>query len=137
MNDQSLKRHTEKLPSEETEKKRSAEISGIYFLKSYLSGFIITACAFFIFYWTGTEDYTALFILSFILYPFSKVFYDALIGFSLPVAKEEKFIVRFLSAFLQLAVHLLLYLSSLYLAPFGVLYLIFRFIYRFFQNRMT
>src|SRR5699024_5077284 len=71
------------------------------------------------------EDIT-LIIGSFLLFPFAKVLYDAIIGFKLDekVKKQESLIIYFYG--LIYTVYLLLFLFIVGIVPFGILFMIVR-----------
>ncbi|MBP1971424.1 hypothetical protein J2Z83_003563 [Virgibacillus natechei] len=102
------------------------QVNGKYLLQSYGISLLLTGAAFLMFYWSDDDGNTSLLIGSFILYPFAKVIWDVLLGFRLRYKMEEDessvsiFFYRFM-----FFIHILLYLFSLVIAPFGIIYYIF------------
>lgn len=99
-----------------------------YILKSYIFSLILAGFTAFLFSWDSSKNEdTSFIVVSFILYPFAKVFFDGLLGFRIndKLANQEGLIVQRFYGLLFL-VHLGLFMISLYLAPFGMLYLITR-----------
>src|SRR5699024_8253910 len=76
----------------------------------------------------------ALSIGSFLLFPFAKVLYDAIIGFTLDekVKKQESLIIYFYG--LIYTVYFLLFLFSVAIAQFWILFMIVRAVYRFLKK---
>jgi len=101
--------------------------------KSFGISFIITVVA--LIFFSMTNDSTSALIVFFILYPFAKIVYDILLGFKLSFKiKKQDFSTIYLTQFHYL-LNFLVYMFSLVIAPFGVLYLILRAIYRFIKKR--
>lgn len=111
------------------------KITKKYFLKTYGLSLFLVGFTSLLFYWSDDlNERMPLIIASFFLFPFAKVLFDAIIGFKLN-EKEKKQTYIFLY-FYQLIyfVYLLLFLFSFFIAPFGILFLIVRAVYRFFKK---
>jgi hypothetical protein len=107
-----------------------------YILKSYLlSGFYMMSLII-VFILTNEYEGLTFIIISYIFFPFAKIVCDLVVGFRLAdkinqserISSNSMFIYR-----LELVMYLLILFLSLFLAPFGILYLIIRFIYRTFS----
>src|SRR5699024_1909067 len=70
----------------------------------------------------------------FLLFTIAKILYDAIIGFKIDekFKKQESLIIYFYG--LIYTVYLLLFLFSVAIAPFGILFMIVRAVYRFFKK---
>jgi len=74
-------------------------------------------------------------IVSFILFPFAKLIFDVIIGFKLKEIIDKQTIGFYYAYQLMFIVHLLLFLFSPAIAPFGILFLIGRALYRWIKKR--
>src|SRR5699024_4654760 len=101
-----------------------------YFLQSYGISLLLAAFSLFI---LAIGDILTI-IVSFVLFPFSKVLYDAIIGFKLDekIKKQDSIIIHIYV--LIYTVYLLLFLFSFFVAPFGILFMISRAIYWLFKK---
>lgn len=130
-----LKEHDRMEQSNKTNRTKSSfkledKITKEYFLDTYGISLCIAGFSWII---LSIEDIT-LIIGSFLLFPFAKVLYDAIIGFKLDekVKKQESLIIYFYG--LIYTVYLLLFLFSVAIAPFGILFMIVRAVYRFLKK---
>ncbi|MFD1414479.1 STM3941 family protein [Oceanobacillus jeddahense] len=105
--------------------KIQSQVNGSYFLKAYGISLLLMGGAFLMFHWSDQGNYTSLLIVSFILYPYAKVIWDVLLGFRLSykMDKDESSISMFFYRFMVF-VHIFMFLFSIVLAPFGILYVI-------------
>src|SRR5699024_8233286 len=99
--------------------------------KSYLGSLILAVFAMLIFYW-DEGDFSSLtyIIVSFILFPFAKLIFDVIIGFKLKEFIYHQTIVTYYTYKLIYIVYFILFLFCLSLAPFGILFIIIRALYR-------
>src|SRR5699024_6100855 len=106
------------------------KITQEYFLDTYGISLCIAGFSWII---LSIVDIT-LIIGSFLLFPFAMVLCDAIIGFKLDekVKKQESLIIYFYG--LIYTVYLLLFLFSVAIAPFGILFMIVRAVYRFLKK---
>lgn len=130
-----LKEHDQMEQSIQTKRTKDTfqlegKITVKYFLKTYVISLLIGG-----FSWSilSIGD-IPLIIGSFLLFPFAKVFYDAVIGFKIDekIKKQDRMLPAFYG--LIYTVYLLLFLFSFFVAPFGILFLIIRAMYRFFKK---
>lgn len=117
-------------------KKRHDRVNRKYMLRSYGYSLIMTGVASLFFYWGDELDKnSSLLIVSLILFPFAKLIYDVLVGFKLDDwIDKQSFIVIYVYQFKYL-IHFFIYLFSFFLAPFGVLYLLVRFLGGFIKKK--
>lgn len=106
--------------------KDRSQVNGKYLLQSYGISLLLTGAAFLMFYWSDDDGNTPMLVVSFILYPFAKLIWDVLLGFRLryKMDKDESSVSMIFFRFIFF-IHILLYLFSLVIAPFGILYYIF------------
>jgi len=110
-----------------------------YFLGSYGYSLIFAILALFLFFLThGDVGYFILIIIQFILFPFAKLVYDLLIGFRVSdyIDKQEHAITIYIERVLFI-VHLIVYIFTLFIALFGILYLIIVSLIRFIKKRRS
>lgn len=110
-----------------------------YFLSSYGYSLIFAIVALFLFFLTqGDIGYFILIIIQFILFPFAKLVYDLLIGFRINdyIDKQEHAITVYIERLLFI-VHLIIYIFTLFIAPFGILYLIIVSLVRFINKKRS
>ena len=107
------------------------KITQKYFLEAYGISLLIAGFSWII---LSIQDMTMI-IGSFLLFPFAKVLYDAVIGFKLDgkLKKQDSIVIAFYG--LIYTVYLLLFLFSVAIAPFGILFMIFRAVYRLFKKK--
>lgn len=116
--------HPKKLHGEK--QKLSDRVNKKYFFGAYGYSLIFAILALFFFFLTqGDIGYFILIIIQFILFPFAKLVYDLLIGFRVNdyIDKQEHAITVSIERLLFI-VHLVVYIFTLFIAPFGILYLI-------------
>lgn len=103
------------------------KITKDYFLSTYSISLLIAGFSWYI---LAMKDIT-LIIVSFLLFPFAKVLYDAIIGFKIDekMKKQDSVFIYFYR--LIYTIYLLLFIFSFVIAPFGVLFLLVRAVYRF------
>lgn len=127
--------HPEKLSGKK--QKAYDRINKKYFLKSYGYSLIFAVIALFFFFVTnGDRGYFILIILQFILFPFSKLLYDVLVGFKINdfLDKQDHMAIIYLDRLLIL-VYLFIYLFTFILGPLGILYLVIVSSYRFIKRK--
>ena len=101
-----------------------------YFLKSYGYSLFMFALSFILFYLLISRSGVYLFylVISFILYPFAKVLFDWLFGFKVRhVLDKQKGITYYFDQLMFLFDYIVFHVS-LFIAPFGMLFLLIRFI---------
>ena len=105
-------------------------IDGQYFLKSYGYGLIIFILSFILFYLLISQDSNYLFyiIVSLVLYPLAKVLVDWLFGFKLTHKLDKQKGLTYYFYQLKFIFDLFLFHVSIFVAPFGFLFLLIRFI---------
>lgn len=105
-------------------------IDRAYFLKSYGYGLFIFALSFLLFYLLTSKngDYLFYIIMSFILYPFAKVLIDWLFGFKLRHSLDKQKGFTYYLEQLKFLFDLFLFHVSFFVAPFGIVFLVIRFI---------
>ncbi len=105
-------------------------INRSYFLKSYGYGFLMFAFSFILFYWliSKNDNYLFYIVVSFILYPFAKVLVDWLFRFKLKHRLDNQKGITYYFDQLLFMFDLFLFHVSLFVAPFGLLFLLIRFI---------
>lgn len=128
------------LPDELTQKPDTSfqledKINQEYFMKNYLLSLILGAFALLLFYWDeGNMSSLTYIIVSFILFPFAKLLLDVIVGFKLRTIMEKQTYTIYYVYQLIYLVYFLLFLFSLFVAPIGILFLIGRALYYFFQG---
>lgn len=102
------------------------EINGKYMLKAYIISLIISIFAYIFF--SAEIDFL---ILSFLFYPFAKIFYDNILGFKLSYKwkKQEMNFLYGIHVFHYL-LNILVYYLSVLIAPLGILCLIIKVFYK-------
>lgn len=109
-----------------------------YVSKAYLMG--LPGCMMFLLllYFTDEFDLSSVIIISYVLYPFSKFLYDVIIGIRMGrVIKNPKneIVGRELDK-IQFGMHfVVVFFLSIFLAPFGMLFLLIRYLFRLFQAK--
>lgn len=122
------------LQEEKEERKQFREIDQSYIKKAYGYGLIVGALALFITQLGYEGDSTLAVILSYGLYPYARIVWDLAIGFWLDYRFNTTPVYFFYAQF-KVAIHTLLLLFSLVLAPIGLLYLLVRTVYRKVKKR--
>lgn len=109
------------------------KITKKYFLNAYGISFLIACFCWFIPVWGDIN----LIIASFFLFPFAKVLYDAIIGFKFDekIKKQEIIAIPGSITGLIYMFYLLLFLFSFFIAPFGIMFLLIRAVYRFLKKK--
>ncbi|UTR16857.1 hypothetical protein MM221_10265 [Salipaludibacillus sp. LMS25] len=120
--------------AEKLAQKHYSQVTKKYLLKSYGLGFFLAAFTMLGFHWAGDNDMAPFIVISFILYPFARIFYDVLVGFKLDYKMKGHFIEGQYFVKFKLIIHFLIYFFSFFLAPLGILYLIMRTLYRFIRK---
>src|SRR5699024_1192291 len=112
------------------------KINQTYFMKNYLLCVVLGVFSMLLFYW-DEGDFSSLtyIIVSFILFPFAKLIFDVIIGFKMKAIIESQTFIFYYAYQLIYIVYLLLFLFSLPIAPFGILFLIVRALYRWNKKR--
>lgn len=124
------------LNNEKKEQKSNRKIDTKYLFKAYGYSFIITVGAFSLSRIGDDGNYTPGLVLSFILHPFAKIIFDVIIGFKISfIVRKERYMYIFIMQ-LMISVYVLLYLFSLFIAPFGILYVILKSLYRIYKKSM-
>lgn len=106
------------------------KISKEYFLQTYGISFLIACFSLFI---LSIDDMTWI-IGSFLLFPFAKIVYDVIIGFKIDekMKKQDTLVPAFYG--LIYTIYLLLFLSSIVVAPFGIVFMVIRAMYLIFKK---
>src|SRR5699024_8015649 len=105
-------------------------IDGQYFLRSYGYGLIIFILSFILFYLLISQysNYFFYIIVSLVLYPLAKVLVDWLFGFKLTHKLDKQKGLTYYFYQLKFIFDLFLFHVSIFVAPFGFLFLLIRFI---------
>lgn len=130
MNNSEPKRISEQLKAHALERKQKSEINSTYFLRAYGFSLLVTVIGFFLFRNGDTSNYGYFLVTSFLLYPFAAVIYDRLIGFRLKSKLNRQTTGFAPLTQLHYVLYLIIYFFSVFLAPFGIIYLIGRAIYQ-------
>ncbi|WP_163581062.1 STM3941 family protein [Gracilibacillus saliphilus] len=118
------------------ERKEYSQVNRKYFLKKYGQSALwaLGLTILFSFDKDGSS-WMYLSIISFFIYPFAKVIYDVIFGFRYEFKMKKQ---THLSLYIEQSNYLfqfLVYIFSLFLAPFGILYLLIRAVYRRIKKR--
>lgn len=103
-------------------------IDGRYFLKAYGYGLFIFGLFFVLFYFMMNQNnnYLVYLIISFITFPFAKVLIDAMYGFTFRHKIDKQQGVTYYFSQLLFFHDVILFHTSLFLAPIGLLFLLIR-----------
>ncbi|MFP7495281.1 hypothetical protein SFC66_16000 [Terribacillus saccharophilus] len=110
-----------------------------YVSKAFLMG--LPGCMGFmlLLYFVDEFELSSVMIISYILYPFAKFLYDVILGVRLGrIIKNPKneLVGRELDK-IQFGMHyIFIFILSIFLAPFGMLFLLIRRLFRFYRTRM-
>lgn len=104
-------------------------IDRTYFLKAYGYSLFIFALSFILFYWliTKSSGYLVYIMVSLLLFPFAKGLIDSIFGFSLRHKIDKQKGVTYYFDQLLFMFDVLLFHSSVFIGPVGILFLLIRF----------
>lgn len=109
-----------------------------YVSKAYLVGLPSCMIVLLVMYFADEFALSSVMILSYVVYPFAKFFYDLILGFRLArIIKNpsNEAVGRELDKF-QFGMHFfILFFLGIFLAPFGLLFLLIRYLFRLFQAK--
>ncbi|SNZ17578.1 hypothetical protein SAMN05421503_3297 [Terribacillus aidingensis] len=117
-------------------KSRSMPFDRKYVRKAYLIGLMGCIATFLLFYFTDNLGMFPVIIISYVLFPFAKFFYDVLLGFRLArrIKKTKNWLLqREIEQFQYAMYGFFIFVLSMFLAPPGMLFLIMRYVVRLYQ----
>lgn len=130
---QRLRRADRRLP-----KPSSMPFDRKYVSRAYLVGLPSCMIVLLVMYFADEFDLSSVMILSYVVYPFAKFFYDLILGFRLARKiknPSNEAVARELDKF-QFGMHFfIVFFLSIFLAPFGLLSLLIRYLFRLFQAK--
>ncbi|QXE01960.1 hypothetical protein [Terribacillus sp. DMT04] len=107
-----------------------------YVRKAYLMGLLGCVATSLIFYFTDDYEMFIVIIISYVLFPFAKFFYDVLLGFRLArrIKKTQNWVLQREIEQFQFAMHgFFIFALSMFLAPPGMLFLLIRYVVRLYK----
>jgi hypothetical protein len=107
-----------------------------YVRKAYLIGLLGCVATSLIFYFTDNFELFPVIIISYVLFPFAKFFYDVLLGFRLArrIKKTQNWVLQREIEQFQFAMYgFFIFALSMFLSPPGMLFLLIRYVVRLYQ----
>ena len=101
-----------------------------YIISSYRTSLLISLPLVILFYLIGGEaGFILLALILFILYPFAKLVYDILIGFKINRIIEKQADVNIHIWDLLFIIDFVIYVLTIFIAPFGIIYMLFKYLH--------
>src|SRR5699024_9847327 len=113
------------------------QINQEYFKKSYLLSLIIAIFSMVLSYWDEKDINSPIYLItSFVLFPFAKLMFDAMIGFKLKSTIEKQSNTnQYVYQLIYIISCFLLFLISPFVGPIGILFLITSALHRWIKRR--